>query len=422
MKKIIIGGCMACLVAVGAYAQSGTNSPYSQFGIGVLSDASQGFSRGMNGVGLGLRQGNIINAQNPASYSAVDSLTMIFDVGLMGQKTNFKEGNVSVNANNANVEYAVGSFRLLPRVGLAFGILPYSNVGYKYTTSKYLDATNGTIVETYNGSGGLRQAFLGLGWQVTSQLSVGANVGFLWGVMERTLQTSNTTYVNSLKKSYSVTVNNYKADLGVQWTQPINNSDVLTLGATVGIGHKLGADLSHTIINLSTADTTQTIIEDAISLPMTYAVGATWTHERKLIVGADFHLERWGALDFPDHSATGFGLQSGVLKDRYQVNAGLDYVPNATDMRHFLSRVHYRCGLGFATPYYNIDGKSGPKEFSVSAGFGIPLQNSYNHRSVLNISAQWAHTSADNLIRENTFRINVGLTFNERWFAKWKID
>ena len=71
---------------------------------------------------------------------------------------------------------------------------------------------------------------------------------------------------------------------------------------------------------------------------------------------------------------------------------------------------------------YNIDGKSGPKEFSVSAGFGIPLQNAYNHRSVLNISAQWAHTSADNLIRENTFRINVGLTFNERWFAKWKID
>jgi len=26
------------------------------------------------------------------------------------------------------------------------------------------------------------------------------------------------------------------------------------------------------------------------------------------------------------------------------------------------------------------------------------------------------------LITENSFRINIGLTFNERWFAKWKVD
>jgi len=25
-------------------------------------------------------------------------------------------------------------------------------------------------------------------------------------------------------------------------------------------------------------------------------------------------------------------------------------------------------------------------------------------------------------VKENTFRINIGLTFNERWFAKWKVD
>jgi hypothetical protein len=41
---------------------------------------------------------------------------------------------------------------------------------------------------------------------------------------------------------------------------------------------------------------------------------------------------------------------------------------------------------------------------------------------VLNISAQWLHASAKDLITENTFRINVALTFNERWFAKWKVE
>jgi hypothetical protein len=41
---------------------------------------------------------------------------------------------------------------------------------------------------------------------------------------------------------------------------------------------------------------------------------------------------------------------------------------------------------------------------------------------LINISAQWARQSAKNFITENTFRINIGLTFNERWFAKWKVD
>ena len=119
-------------------------------------------------------------------------------------------------------------------------------------------------------------------------------------------------------------------------------------------------------------------------------------------------------------------MRSDLLKDRYKVNVGADYVPDAMS-RNMLSRVHYRFGAGYATPYYNINGKEGPKEYSVSAGFGIPLQRIYwnsrgNMAPMLNISAQWARTSAKDLITENTFRINLGLTFNERWFAKWKVD
>ena len=71
----------------------------------------------------------------------------------------------------------------------------------------------------------------------------------------------------------------------------------------------------------------------------------------------------------------------------------------------------------------------GPKELSVSAGFGIPIINRWYERersrgniSMLNISAQWVQRSAASLIKENTFRINVGVTFNERWFAKWKVE
>ena len=46
----------------------------------------------------------------------------------------------------------------------------------------------------------------------------------------------------------------------------------------------------------------------------------------------------------------------------------------------------------------------------------------HNNRSVVNVSGQWVRSSADNFITENTFRINIGITFNERWFMKWKVD
>jgi hypothetical protein len=32
------------------------------------------------------------------------------------------------------------------------------------------------------------------------------------------------------------------------------------------------------------------------------------------------------------------------------------------------------------------------------------------------------HASAKDRITENMFRVTVGLTFNERWFTKWKVE
>ena len=427
MKKRILNTLLAASMVLTMQAQSGTNSPYSQYGLGVLSDRSQGFNRGMNGVGLALRKGNIVNTLNPASYSAIDSLSMIFDAGLSGQITSFKEGGKSLNANNSDFEYVAGCFRLMPNVGVSFGVLPFSNIGYNYSANNFIDRETGYITEAYTGSGGLHQVFVGMGWRVLKPLSVGVNAGYLWGSYKRSVTSTGTTAINSLSKVYSASVNNYNIELGLQWQQPIGRKDMLTLGATYGLGHKLGADASCSVFNsdlmTGIVDTTTTVIKDALSLPTSYGVGLGWTHGEKLFVGADLSVQKWGSERFPSYNnATGtYTLNDGLLKDRYRVSLGGDYVPNSQS-RYLVNRVHYRFGAGYTTPYYRVNGQDGPKEMSLSAGLGIPLQNSYNNRSILNIGFQWSHASADGLITENTFRINLGLTFNERWFAKWRID
>ena len=80
--KRLISICLFCIFAATAMAQYGTNSPYTRYGFGQLSDQSFGNSKAMGGIAYGLRNGLHINAANPASYSAVDSLTFLFDAGM----------------------------------------------------------------------------------------------------------------------------------------------------------------------------------------------------------------------------------------------------------------------------------------------------------------------------------------------------
>lgn len=431
MKKRIASIIFAAAMVMAGSAQntqSGTISPYSQYGLGVLSDQSQGFSRGMNGTGIGLRQGTLVNTLNPASYSAVDSLTMLFDVGLSGQFTNFKEQKVSVNTRSANIDYAVGLFRMRKNLGVSFGLLPFSDVGYSYISSTYLNNSVGTITESYMGSGGLHQAFVGAGWNPVKPLSVGVNFAYVWGSYKRSVASTASQTVNSLSKTYKASINSYNVDFGLQWQQKVGRFDKFVVGTTFGLGHQLGADPSCEIVNVNTStlvsDTTSFVIKDGLELPMTYGVGLSWEHRQRLTIAADFSQQKWGSVKYPsyDEQSSNYSLKSGLLSDRTRVSLGMDYVPDPFHPSKYIMHVHYRFGVAYATPYYKINGQDGPKELSVSAGLGIPILNKRESRSVLNVSAQWLRASAKDLITENTFRINVSLTFNQRWFAKFRID
>ena len=432
MKQRILCTLLAAVLAVPLLAQSstqsGTISPYSQFGLGVLSDQSQSVGRAMGGTGLGLRGGTLVNTLNPASYAAVDSQSMVFDVGLSAQLTNFQESGTKVNARSANFDYAVALFRVKKHLGVSAGLLPFSDIGYSYHTSSYLNNTVGSITETYTGSGGIHQAFIGAGWNVVKPLSLGLNLAYLWGDYDRGVTTTASSTVNSLSKTYKASVSSYALTLGLQWQQKLSRQDVLTLGATFGLGHKLGADPTCEILNVNTStlvsDTTTFTISNGLQLPHSYGVGLSWTHRQSLTVAADVTQQKWGSVDFAayDETTKRYALQGGLLSDRTRVSLGADYAADPNHPSSYLKRVHVRLGAAYTTPYYKINGHDGPKELALTAGLGLPLLNKWENRSVLNISAQWVHTSAKDLITENAFRINLGLTFNERWFFKWRID
>lgn len=429
MKKIL---CVAFVIVVSAtaFAQSGTNSPYSQYGLGKLSDQATGFNSGMNGLGIGFREHNQINILNPASYSALDSLSFIFDIGLSGQLTNFSEGNKSINAKNADLEYVVAGFRAFKNVGVSFGLLPYSNIGYNFESKGNIDTEEPTTyTNMYSGSGGLHQAFVGVGVQPIKNLSIGANFSYLWGNYARSMDnTYGDDYANTLSKYYTADIRNYKVDLGLQYNLKFLKSEELTIGVSYGLGHNMKATPECRIIsrNSQTAvsDTTSYSINNGLSLPTSFGVGLMWMHNSKWKVGVDYSLQKWGSVKSPlyeEGNNNPYSLVGGQYKDRHKVIFGGEYLPNALG-RNFFGRIRYRAGVSYTTPYLKINGLDGPSELSASFGFGIPIMNTWTNRSTLNISAQWVRTSAKNFIKENNFRITIGLTFNERWFAKWKVE
>ena len=433
-KINILAGLLLLAPTQLAFAQSGTNSPYSQFGLGMLSDQSAGFSRGMDGAGIGYHVHNQVNYLNPASYSSLDSLSFIFDAGVSGQLTNFNQNGVKKNARNADFEYVIAGFRVFRNLGLSFGYLPYSNIGYSYSSlNKLNDPNSTTATDTYSGSGGLHQVYLGLGWSPFKGLSIGVNGGYLYGNFNKSLTNSySNTSVNTIQKTTSAEVGSYKLDFGAQYAIRLSKKDEVTLGATYSLGHKIGGNPTLTVVsvnpNTQVSDTVSYPKDGAklnLEIPSVIGGGIMYNHNNSLRICADYTLQQWSKVDEPayssDNGEISYAMRSGMYKDRHRVTLGAEYCP-AEYSRHFLSRIRYRAGVSYATPYYYINKQNGPKEMSASLGFGIPIMNSWNNRSILNISGQWVRRSAANYITENTFRINIGLTFNERWFAKWKVQ
>ena len=404
--------------AVAANAQSGTNSPYTRYGLGELSDQAFAHNAAMGGIGYALRSSEQINVMNPASYSAVDSLSFMFDIGMGLKSSNYQENGYKTNAKNASFDYLAMQFRLHPRVGFAVGFTPYSNVGYKFSrTSDIENSDDVTLTNTFYGDGGLQQIFGGIGFKILDNLSIGANVGYLYGEIDyQTLATlsnggdQTTTYNN-------ISINSYIANFGLQYTQKLSKTDKVTLGLVYGLGHDLKSTETKGIQvtdGSSYSELTEETIKDSYGIPSTFGAGLTWQHKQNLTVGADYTLQQFENVKY-DNS-------TDFYKNRTRIGAGIEYMPSLYG-RNYLSRIRYRAGAYYSSSYMKLPEYDGPKEWGVSAGFGLPL-HLFQRNTVLSITGQYVRVlpSVKGMLSENRFVLKLGLTFNEHWFMKWRVN
>ena len=406
-----------------AIAQNNTNSPYTRYGYGDLSDQSFGNSKAMGGIAFGLRDGAQINPLNPASYTAIDSLTFIFEGGVSLQNMNISGGGVKLNAKNSSFDYLAMQFRLHPRVAMSIGLLPFSNVGYSVSESNEATETSPYSTKSLTGEGGLHQLYVGAGVKVLKNLSVGVNASYFWGDITRT----RTIIYPATSESYSyiqqmgVSISDYKLDFGTQYTLDFNKKHSMTIGAVFSPKHKLNNDYT---VTTQVSTTNSNNLDATLELPNTFGVGFTYNYDKRLTVGADYSLQQWSKTKFgvntSDDAVREDFNETYTYCNRHKVSVGAEYIPNLMG-RSYLSHIKYRLGAYYTTPYYKIGGKDAAREYGVTAGFGLPVPRS---RSILSISGQFVRVSGQEstFVNENIFRVSIGLTFNERWFFKRRVE
>ena len=404
-----------------AIAQNNTNSPYTRYGYGDLSDQSFGNSKAMGGIAFGLRDGAQINPLNPASYTAIDSLTFLFEGGVSLQNMNISGSGVKLNAKNSSFDYLAMQFRLHPRIAMSIGLLPFSNVGYSVSDSKVDNGVSQT--RSFTGDGGLHQLYGGIGVKVLKNLSLGVNASYFWGDITRT----RTIIYPATSESYSyiqqmgVSISDYKLDFGTQYTLDFNKKHSMTIGAVFSPKHKLNNDYT---VTTQVSTTNSNNLDATLELPNTFGVGFTYNYDTRLTVGADYSMQQWSKTKFgvntSDDAVREDFNETYTYCNRHKVSVGAEYIPNLMG-RSYLSHIKYRLGAYYTTPYYKIGGKEATREYGVTAGFGLPVPRS---RSILSISGQFVRISGQEsaFVNENIFRVSIGLTFNERWFFKRRVE
>jgi hypothetical protein len=146
-------------------AQNTISSPYSKYGIGDNVGFTNTINASMGGIHNALRRNNFVNHKNPASYTAIDTQSFVFDIGYYSNDIVLQSGELKSKGNTGGISHILFAFPLSKTIKMAGGILPVSVIDFSASESFPADTIVGSHKLTYDGEGGVNKAMLGIAYQ-----------------------------------------------------------------------------------------------------------------------------------------------------------------------------------------------------------------------------------------------------------------
>ena len=424
----IHGFILMALLTCSVFAQTNTNSPYTRFGLGQISQSGFDRGRAMGGIGLGLRDNNQLNYLNPASYSASDTMSFLFDFGVMGSYTTLETSQMSSNYFAGHLDHIALAFPITKWWSASVGVLPYSKVGYSIKEETD-DPNIGLIDYLHTGNGGINQLYLGTALEFFNAISIGANFKYLFGYIDlaRSVDFPEENYFSSPEIESRTIVNDFVVNLGLQYHQMIGEKLELTLGVIFDIESGLNAE--NTLIKRNVfpgagvpiSDSTYLdpvfILEEStragkIVIPQNLGAGFSFKYDDRFLLGVDYYEQDWT-------NSTFFNENAPFAKSN-SIRAGLQVIPNPRATRGYYNLISIRAGAHYSNSYLQLKG-SQLKDSGISFGVGLPLRGG---KSSFNLAFELGRrgTLENDLILENYKFLSFSLTLHDIWFMKRKFD
>ena len=415
IKKIILSSCL--LFSLVSFAQEGTASPYSFFGIGDVRYKGTAEMRSM--AGIGVEQDSIhLNLDNPASFANL-KLT-VFSIGGSYNTNKLKTTTQSASTQRSTLDYlAVG----LPmgKLGFGFGLIPYSSVGYKVESITTDSSQNS---RRFDGTGGLNKVFLGVGYKITPSLSLGADLHYNFGKIETSSLEFTSLIPVGTREMNSAVLSGFNFNAGLMYQTKINSKLNLYTSLNYSLESTLTSDNTSNIAtvlidgdyNTSVVDAADDILaKGSMITPSKVTFGFGFGESKKWLLGAQFSIR-----DAADLRNT-YNSFSNVSFQKYQkISLGGYYIPNYNSFTSYAKRLVYRGGLKFEKTGLVVNSES-INDVGLTLGIGFPVTGSFSNVN-LGFELGKKGTTTANLVQENYANFSISLSLNDKWFEKRKFN
>ena len=406
------------LISFVSFAQQGSASPYSFFGIGDVRFKGTHDMNAMGGLSI-VPDSIHINLKNPASYSGLKLTT--FTIGGSYNATKFKSNTESENAKRITLDYLAVAFPL-KKMGFAFGLIPYSSVGYKIK-NQYDDGVIIDSLNRYSGTGGLNKAFLGFGYKF-SKFSVGAEMAYNFGRIE----TESIKYIgvsqNGSQESNVSTMSGLDIKIGAMYNAKITKKLDLYSGITYSPQSDLNSSNERTVFTVRYVGDLTPIPQDyldvinsktVIQMPSTFSIGAGVGESKKWIIGTEVTFKASNTFSNRISDVTNVSYENGT-----KYTLGGYYIPNYNSFDNYFKKITYRGGFRYENTGLVVNTFS-INDYALTGGLGLPVGGTFSN---LNLGFELGRrgTARANLIQENYFNITMSLSLNDKWFTPRKYD
>jgi len=413
LKKLVL--VLFVFYGFSAFAQLGTSSPYSRFGLGDLQGDAFPVFNSLGGGVTALSNSNSVNPSNPASYTSFRANSFLFSTGGLHKTTQIKNSTDKQVANNSAFSHLTIAFPLSSKLGASIGMLPFSNIGYTLNARDTL--VNADMI--YTGDGGLSKIYFGGAYEPFNGFSFGMNASYLFGGLNRRkkLDFDDDSFFDSRSNS-SIILKGYYYEFGLMYKKELANEKELSFGLTANNNSSLRTKRTNIVetisgVNEIVKDTAVNLVEwGEVTLPKYISTGLMYRNGEKWLLIADYSMQNWA-----DYTLLG---ESDDLSNSMRLSGGLQYTPEFNSVTKYYKRMQYRLGASYSNTPLTLNATQ-LKEVSVSFGFGIPVKKSRTKYDV-SLTLGQRGTADNSLIKEQFVKFGLSVSYDGIWFVKRKYD